>query len=428
MERVKKYFSINKVGIVIAVAYFLISILGRFTLNSVFDSLGFPDADGYILLAQNLLYKHLFSLDGITKYVLRTPGYPFIIAIVYALGGGNTSVIVIQYFLGAMILFLTYRIARIVDANKIATGIALALTFCDFLGYIHHGYILSETTFSFTVVLGLFFWIKYLYECKKTSYITCFSICMAVAVLIRPILRPFLFVLIFVFAILFIAKVINIKSFIIYTLIVTVTIGGWCFRNMQVTGTFEYDYRVKFDLYRVLARNVENYRLGFADPDPTLTNGIEHVQPYLEKYLTPEEIEAAGREDIKYAAFCEQAAKDYISEHKFDTLKLCLRSTCTNMLGPMNEFWRALLPPKMASLFAHAYTGLLLLIYLLYGFSLIKNRKRFLLVDLSTLGYILYMIVASSTNFGSRYRLGFIYVIYIAIICAFKQNKELSVK
>lgn len=426
MKKVNKYLSNNRLGIIIAIVYFAISTVANFLMKDVFSSLEAPDTSDYVLLARNLLYYHIFSVDGFHKYFMRPPGYSFILAIIYGLGGNDKAVVVFQYFLGSLMLFLIYRIARIIDANKVITGIILLIAFFNAEGFLHHGLVLSETTFIFSVELGLFFWIKYLFVCKKDLYIVMFSICMAVGVLIRPILRPFLLALALVFVILIITKVISFKAFVLYVLIIAVAIGGWCYRNMQITGTFEYDYRVKLDLYRVLARNVENYRIGYAEPDPSFTNGIEHVEPYLEKYLTPEEMKTLGKEDFRYAIACEKAAKDYLSEHIVDTIKLCCRSTLTIMLGPLNAFWQCLFKDSIASLIGNFYTMILALTYLFYVIGVYINRKKLSLVDLSVFGYILYMIVVSSTNYGSRYRLGFIYILYIAIICAFKNKKEID--
>lgn len=426
MEKIKDYIRENKLGIILSIVYFVVSVLGQYLLREVFVLLHNGDTEDYTLLAGNLLEHHMFSVNGVKKYYMRPPGYPFILAAFYIMGGDDSTVVVFQYFLGSLILFLTYRIAKIVDANKTVTLITLIIAFFNVEGFLHHGLVLSESTYIFSVVLGLFFWIKYLFENKKIFYIVFFSLCMAAAVLIRPIIRPFLLVLALIFVILVFTKVISFKSLLVYILIMSVTIGGWCYRNMQITGTFKYDYRVQLDLYRVLARNVENYRIGYAEPDPSFTNGIEHVQPYLDKYISPEEIEALGKEDYRVAAYCEKAAKDYLSEHVADTIKLCVRSTMTILFGPFNDFWHCIFKENTASVFARAYMMLLAFTYLLYIVGVIINRKKLSLSDLSVFGYILYMVVVSSTNFGSRYRLGFIYIIYIAIICAFKNKKELS--
>lgn len=427
MEKVKRYFVDNKWGVILTIAYFFVALVGRYVLRGAFDLIDSPDALGYKDLAHNLITLHFFSADGITGSYTRTPGYPLILAGIYVVGGGDIAVIVLQYLMGSLILFMIYRIAHIVCTKRIITGIVLAIAFINVEAFVYHGLVLSEAAFVFTVVLGLFFWVKYLFEAKKILYIFGFSLSMAAAVLIRPIIRPFLLVLAFIFIILTIAKVISFKSLVLYTLIVSVTVGGWCYRNMQITGTFEYDYRVKFDLYRVLARNTENYRLGYADPDPTFTNGIEHVQPYLEKYVPVDEMdELVEKQDYRFAHYCELAAKDYLSKHVFDTIKVCIRSSLIMFLGPVNAFWKGLFDSKLASVFANGYTAILALTYLIYIIAVLVNRKKLSLIDLSVFGYILYMVVVSSTNVGSRYRLGFIYIIYIAIICAFKNKKELS--
>jgi hypothetical protein len=84
LELVKK----NREIIAICVLYGIISLVLFFLMfdgNTIIT----PDSPGYIALANNLLSRGFFSMDGINPDYLRTPGYPLFLALVYMLGGGG---------------------------------------------------------------------------------------------------------------------------------------------------------------------------------------------------------------------------------------------------------------------------------------------------------------------------------------------------
>ncbi len=421
-NKVVIYLKNNKFAFIISAMYFLISIFLRSILLNAFRSLYeggyFNDSDRYTYLAENLLKKFSYSLDGVEAHCTTPPGYPFFLAFCYGLGFNDKMIMALQYFFGAIIIFLLCRTCKIYRLSKKASIVVMLFSILNLEAFIHNGAILTENIYCLCLVAALYLWAKYFIVTKKKTYFLLFSLFFAAGMLVKPILVPFALVVLAVFIVLAVLKIIGIKEVIIYALCIFTVIGGWSYRNYTITGMFEYNYRFKLDAYRVLARNVEVNRTGTYKPSPSFEEGIEQIEPYLERYITEEEL--ADKEEYVVAEYYEKAAKDYIGDHIFDTIKLCFKTTATMLLGPMRDFWDGLFGKGtlVSKLTANLYTVFLVCEYLVYLYCLITNFKKLGLVDLSVFGYILYAVVASSTNFGSRYRLGFIYVIYFGIAMA----------
>ena len=60
MKKIKQYFDMNRGGIILAMVFFCISLMGRYLFRDVFDLLRNPDSDQYIVLARNLIKYHIF--------------------------------------------------------------------------------------------------------------------------------------------------------------------------------------------------------------------------------------------------------------------------------------------------------------------------------------------------------------------------------
>ena len=88
----------------------LISFLFQLTFLANFkDDAVQSDAIHYDLLAKNLLHNKIFSLDGKTIFIQRSPGYPLFILSIYVLFGENViAVQFAQILLMLCVCFLVY--------------------------------------------------------------------------------------------------------------------------------------------------------------------------------------------------------------------------------------------------------------------------------------------------------------------------------
>jgi len=156
--------------------------VARLPLLSDYALINFEgDALGYVMLAEELLSGQLPDFDD------RTPGYPIFIAFVKIFSDTYRSIVYAQilYSLVAL-LALVYVIDRYLSPY-------LALLSAIVLGLYASGptlidtetSILTDSTFTSSLIVGFALFIKALYDNKLSSWIS-YSVMMAIAILIRP--------------------------------------------------------------------------------------------------------------------------------------------------------------------------------------------------------------------------------------------------
>jgi len=141
-----------------------------------------PDSQSYLAPALKLLSTGLYPADE----AYRTPLYPLLIALVYFLGGTNSLlVILVQVFLGTLVVFLTYRLgARILPRTAALIG---ALLIAIDLGAVTNvSYILTETFFTFLLIASILAWVNAIQQ-DKTSWLILSAALLGLSTLCRPI-------------------------------------------------------------------------------------------------------------------------------------------------------------------------------------------------------------------------------------------------
>lgn len=77
------------------------------------DELRFlPDEKDYAAIAGNLADHGMFSIDGVSLTAYRAPGYPALLAVVSAIGGGIVAFKIVNYLLLAGTIWLAYGLVR----------------------------------------------------------------------------------------------------------------------------------------------------------------------------------------------------------------------------------------------------------------------------------------------------------------------------
>ncbi len=119
------------------------------------------DSQQYQALAQNLLDHHVFSLEGSPPFstdVLRTPGYPLLLAVLYALGAHSVLVVALaQAGLRTLGAFLLVGIAERVMKSRAVGWIAAILWLLAPLPTVLTGILFTETLFTTLLLLTLWF-------------------------------------------------------------------------------------------------------------------------------------------------------------------------------------------------------------------------------------------------------------------------------
>lgn len=118
------------------------------------------DSREYDALAKNMIRSGVYSMSQGPPFlpdVLRVPGYPVFLSLFYLLfGEGPCWPIVGQLLLGALTCLLTYRLASRLFSAKAGMIAGLLLSF-DLLSINFNNLLLSETLFTFLLLLGLYF-------------------------------------------------------------------------------------------------------------------------------------------------------------------------------------------------------------------------------------------------------------------------------
>jgi 4-amino-4-deoxy-L-arabinose transferase-like glycosyltransferase len=121
----------------------------------------FPDSSDYDALAKSVLHGDAYEVNGL--FATRMPGYPMLVASVYALVGPSIkAVLILQGVLSGVATWLVYAIAR-----RMGTQVALvaaALAACDPLSIGFSAALLSEMPFTLLLLLALWILVKILEE------------------------------------------------------------------------------------------------------------------------------------------------------------------------------------------------------------------------------------------------------------------------
>ncbi|MXZ71430.1 MAG: hypothetical protein F4Z04_07985 [Acidobacteria bacterium] len=148
------------------------------------------DSHEYLRLAESLTAGS-FSRDGEPE-LLRTPGYPLLVALGVLAGAPIGLTIAIQTALGGVAAVVVYALARQAGGSlgcrdtrpvALAAGLIYAL---DPLSVVHSGFVLSETLFTTLMVAHLFVLSKY-FETGQTRYVAPSAVLAAASAFVRPV-------------------------------------------------------------------------------------------------------------------------------------------------------------------------------------------------------------------------------------------------
>lgn len=243
------------VYVIITFAFFVLSTGG----NGLIEA----DTAGYVHTAKNLLSKRFFSSDGITPEYNRTPGYPLFLAIIYGLGGTNRIAAIIQIFLSAIKIYLSYRILIMLDVSPKRAGAGAALLLFNVTSYVYAFAIITEFLFGFFLLLAFYFLVKYLCSGKIFLDFLLFSFLLNYALLIRPVLVYFNMLGVIILLVLAVLKKLPFRCFPVFSLCFLLIFGGWSYRNYYHSSVFAFS-------------TIQNYNLTFWNA-AILTAHIEHI-------------------------------------------------------------------------------------------------------------------------------------------------------
>lgn len=200
------------------------------------------DSVGYLNLAKNLMYHHVFSREDIAPFLpdfLRTPVYPAFIALFYGIFKTISGVIIAQNIIGASTSVLIYCLGKKIFSRIAGLAAAIFFIFEPNMAYWSNE-LLSETLFVFLLTLGLFLFAKFI-SGRKISVLISSAVILGLAILTRPIaiLAPFILA---AFLYVFLRKIFSFRKILILIIIYSLTCGivlaPWLIRNKIVFNTF----------------------------------------------------------------------------------------------------------------------------------------------------------------------------------------------
>ena len=162
------------------------------------DGVGDPDSAEYLALAQSIRFHGVFSFGGPHSWgsspplnghgpflptAARAPLYPLLIAALWwNVAPPIFSVQIVQVGLGATVCVLTYWIALSLTNYRTALFAGLITALAPLSSFMTAA-IMSETLFTFLLILGIWFW------SRKRGFLA--GLIFGAAALTRPIVLPF---------------------------------------------------------------------------------------------------------------------------------------------------------------------------------------------------------------------------------------------
>ena len=359
------------------------------------------DTPTYTVPAENLLKTgHLNNADGIPTF-LRTPGYIWFLALIYAIAGtgarGNAVVVILQMLMLLASNYLIYTIVREKFCG-IAGAIASILFVVDVNFYNHALTLMTDVFFAFLLVLSLFFFSRYTSD-RKDRDLVFSTLIICYALLTRPQIMYIVWIYLILLLIAFIRKYISLKCLLVYTVVLIAVFGGWKVRNYRLFGVSDFN-RVKdynqFEYYSPIvyadlndcsideARAVFNEELYAAYPD-------------FDSYPIQEEVR------IK-----KEIGSAYLGEHLGRFILSNFKGLFLEMVGPgvsWIEKWG--MGNGAARFIELAVAGTLLLTYLIYAVGFLGNIKKLNGFDWIVFLTASYLMVSTASLGYSRYRIAF---------------------
>jgi len=410
--------------LVYLVFYYIVSLLLFYILNlDTFLMVSETNVDsiGYRDIAESILQNHFFSENGVDPDFFRTPGYPLFLTFLFTISDSTMPVVIVQYLLSAVSLFMVYIVGERVGVNQKIIWLVVVLLSIDANNFFYHAYVLTESLFAALLVLAAGYWILYLKE-NRFLYFVLFSLLVNYALFTRPVLQYFNLLLILAFGILMVCKKMTIKHILLYSSIFLCFWGGWSLRNYKLSGHFSYSTVRSFNLLlfdsKILYCEVNNEDIN------TLDNQVLYDMVYQEY---PKET-FDSMPVMEQMEVYKQIGRSYIHENFGTYLIVNIKGMFRMLFGRAAWFFEMLIENAiLLNIVKNIYLFYLIFTYMFYGYSILKNYKKINLMDISIFIMIFYLCITSSSLGLSRMRTGFWGLIYIGILILWRKQEPIEV-
>jgi len=247
--------------------------------------------DSYRNAAINLLDYEVFSTETgthtKTHEIVRTPGYPLIIAAIYALTDrSHIAFIFFQSILSLATCYFIYLLSLQLFYDKTSAFMAMFM-YAISLNRMHlMSFDSDETVSIFLILLSIIFINIYLNRFYNLTYLFYASITLSFASLCRPTL---VYIPYFIYAIL-VLNIIIIKEYkflqyykiifkvtIIFILPILLTVNIWSYRNYIHTGVFEFTTNYGYSMYWFFGQYIHDNKAGLIKDKTHLRKNLESL-------------------------------------------------------------------------------------------------------------------------------------------------------
>ncbi|HLC82336.1 MAG TPA: glycosyltransferase family 39 protein, partial [Bacteroidia bacterium] len=297
------------------------------------DGIYVHDSYGYWNLGYNLTNSGIFSRSEnipLEPDYYRTPVYPIFIAFAELIGPEGFSIILLQIIIAVLTCYFAHRIAYLLTTNSFISNTAALIVAIDLPSVALTNLVLTETLFTFLLVISFYFFIRY-FQTGKTSGLVFTAIFSGLLILCRPIafFIPFLFSAFILYR--SYRDIRNLfKLLIIHFCTVFLTLSPWLIRNKI---TFNH-----FFLSVIREHNLLNYQAGAVYAEVS-GQPLPRTQSYL-RWKTFKEFKGNAHEQpYEYAKFIEKEALSIITDNPAIFLKQQATQVAYFFLKPTRAFF-----------------------------------------------------------------------------------------
>jgi 4-amino-4-deoxy-L-arabinose transferase-like glycosyltransferase len=279
------------------------------------DGIYVYDSYGYWNLGYNMFHNGAFSQNDdvpLDPDYYRTPVYPVFIAFAELTGPEGVSVIILQIILSVLTCYFVYRLAEEVTKNRFISNTAALIVALDLPSVAISAIVLTETLFTFLMVLTFYFFTRFLNNGRRKDLI-CAALFSGLLILCRPVAFciPVLFSAFILYRSFRTIKVF-LRNILLYGGIVFFTLSPWLLRNRITFGHFFISVIREHNLLNYQAAAVYAERYGRPLPES---------QSIL-RWKTFREFKGdAYKQPYEYAGFIEKEAVSVIFDSPLIFLK-----------------------------------------------------------------------------------------------------------
>ena len=207
------------------------------------DSIFQFDSWSYLNIANNVLESGIYSRDAAAPFIIdstRTPFYPFFLGLFVHFGLPSWTIILAQIVVSSFTTCLIYMVTQTLRLTQKAGVIAALLFAIDPVSIFFSNTILTETLFTFLLVLGIYYFIRALkFHEHRSLYAT--ALILSFATLCRPVSLYLIPVLGLAYLLSRRIKPVYIfKQGLVFTAICAIILGPWFMRNKMEFGRAFY--------------------------------------------------------------------------------------------------------------------------------------------------------------------------------------------